>query len=140
VRFFLLLLLVCSLSAAPPVSIIFDTDMGNDVDDVLALALLHSLETRGEAKILAVTITKDNALAAPFVALFDRVYGRPGIPIGVVKDGATKDEGKYLRPVLDSFGGAAAGSVPDAIDLLRSTLAAQPDGSVVGRRNSTRRR
>ncbi len=117
--------------AAQPVTVIFDTDMGNDVDDVIALAVLHSFETRGEAKILAVTITKDNRLAAPFVALFNRVYGRPNIPIGVVKDGATKDEGKYLRPVLEAFHGADQVPVRDAVELLRETLTAQPDGSVV---------
>src|ERR1700733_10482415 len=91
VRSLLLILAAANLVAAEPVRIIFDTDMGNDVDDVIALAVLHSFETRGEAKILAVTITKDNRFAAPFVALFDGFYKRPGIPIGVVKDGATKD-------------------------------------------------
>ena len=131
VRHFLLCLLACSLSAAPPVPIIFDTDMGNDVDDALALALLHSLETRGEAKILAVTITKDNRYAAPFVALFDRFYMRPEIPIGIVKDGATKDDGNYLRRVLQSFGASTEGACPDAVSLLRKTLTAQSDGSVV---------
>ena len=136
VRYFLLLplasaLLTSALLAAQPVPIIFDTDMGNDVDDALALALLHALETRGEAKILAVTITKDNRYAAPFVALFDRIYGRPEIPIGVVKDGATKDDGSYLRPVLKSFGASSEGGFQDAVELLRKTLAAQPDGSVV---------
>jgi inosine-uridine nucleoside N-ribohydrolase len=133
VRSLLLFLLIASaLIAATPVPIIFDTDMGNDVDDVIALAVLHSLETRGEAKLLAVTITKDNALAAPFVAMFDRIYGRPNIPIGVVKNGATKDEGKYLRPVLKAFDEPLeGGSYADAVELLRSTLAAQPDNSVV---------
>src|SRR4051794_12028594 len=111
-----------TLSAAAPVPVIFDTDMGNDVDDVLALALLHSLETRGEAKVLAVTITKDNRVAGPFVALFDRVYGRPNIPIGMVKNGVTRDDGKYLRPVLESFGSPKDGSFPDAVELLRKTL------------------
>ena len=119
------------MSAAPPVPIVFDTDMGNDVDDALALGLLHSLETRGEAKILAVTITKDNRYAAPFVTLFNRFYMRPGIPIGVVKDGVTKDDGKYLRTVLESFGAPSEGAYPEAVELLRKTLAAQPDGSVV---------
>jgi len=104
-------LLIASLAILPalaePVRIIFDTDMGNDVDDAIALALLHAMETRGEARILAVTITKDNRYAAPFVALFNKAYGRPGIPIGVVKDGVTKDDGKYLRPVLQSFNAPA---------------------------------
>ncbi|PSO77991.1 MAG: nucleoside hydrolase, partial [Cyanobacteria bacterium QH_8_48_120] len=34
--------------------------MGNDIDDALALAMLHAFESRQEAKLLAVTITKDN--------------------------------------------------------------------------------
>jgi inosine-uridine nucleoside N-ribohydrolase len=131
VRIFLSILLVGSLVAAQPVPIVFDTDMGNDVDDALALALLHALETRGEAKILAVTITKDNRYAAPFVALFNRFYGRPAIPIGIVKDGATKDDGNYLRQVLKSFDAISGGSYPDAVELLRKTLASQPDNSVV---------
>jgi inosine-uridine nucleoside N-ribohydrolase len=45
------------------VRIVFDTDMGNDIDDAVALAVLHALESRGEAKLLAVTLTKDNPLA-----------------------------------------------------------------------------
>jgi len=36
-----------------PVSVIFDTDMGPDYDDVGALTLLHAFADRGEAKILA---------------------------------------------------------------------------------------
>ena len=105
--------------------------MGNDVDDALALALLHSFESRGEAKILAVTITKDNRYAGPFVALFDKFYLRPNIPIGVVKDGVTKDDGNYLRPVLESFKAPTTADYPDAVDLLRKTLKSQPNNSVV---------
>lgn len=36
--------------AAP---LIFDTDIGNDVDDVLALGVIHALESRGECQLLA---------------------------------------------------------------------------------------
>ena len=57
-----LLLAGITLSAAAPVPVIFDTDMGNDVDDVLALALLHSLETRGEAKVLEVPVQASEAI------------------------------------------------------------------------------
>ena len=35
--------------AAEPVRLIFDTDIGNDVDDALALAVIHALQSRGEA-------------------------------------------------------------------------------------------
>ena len=134
------LILTCSdLSAQDrPVRIIFDTDMGNDVDDALALAMLHSLESRGESKLLAVTITKDHPLAAAYVDAVNKFYGRNDIPIGIVKDGPTKDEGKFNIVAQTTDAGAlryphdyANGEpIPDAIPLLRKTLASQSDGSV----------
>ena len=68
--------LFCLLLAVPfvraqapgePVHLILDTDIGNDVDDALALAMIHAFESRGEARLLAVTITKDNRYAPAFV-------------------------------------------------------------------------
>lgn len=130
-----------SLAAAEPVRIIFDTDMGNDVDDALALAELHAFESRGEARLLAVTITKDNRWAPVFVDLLNTFYGRPDIPVGMVKGGKTPDDGNYTRAVASMI--TAQGAVlykrhltpgsefPDAVLLLRRTLAAQPDGTVV---------
>ena len=47
-----------ALVKAEPIKLIFDTDMGNDVDDALALAMLHSLESRGESELLAITLTR----------------------------------------------------------------------------------
>ena len=128
-------------SAQGPVNIIFDTDMGNDVDDALALAMLHSFESRNEARILAITITKDNRWAAPYVDLVDTFYGRPDIPIGVVHNGVTPEanpmiqipatrrrpDGSYVYPHSLTDGNQA----PEAVKVLRRTLAAQPDGSVV---------
>jgi len=127
--------------AGEPVRIIFDTDMGNDVDDAIALATLHAFESRGEARILAVTITKDNRWAAPYVDLLNTYYGRPGIPLGMVRNGKTPEDGSYLAVVAGKQrpGGALLyprkvtpeSTVPDAVTVLRQTLAAQPDGSVV---------
>ncbi len=122
-------------ASAAPVRLIFDTDIGNDIDDTLALAMIHALETRGEAKLLAVTISKDNLYAGPFVDLINTFYKRPGIPIGTVRDGKTPDDGNYLRPVVESglyphtlTDGQKA---PDAVSLLRKILAAEKDHSVV---------
>src|SRR5580692_7700595 len=84
-RHLLLLLLACALTFAQ-VPVIFDTDMGDDIDDALALGLLHALESRGECHIVAVTITKDNPWAAPYIDLVNTFYGRPKIPIGMVKN------------------------------------------------------
>ena len=54
------LTLVLVPAMASPVRLTFDTDMGNDIDDALALAMIHALQNRGEAVLLAVTVTKDN--------------------------------------------------------------------------------
>jgi inosine-uridine nucleoside N-ribohydrolase len=120
---------------AAAVRLIFDTDMGNDIDDALALAMIHTLETRGEAKLLAVTTSKDNQFAGPFIDLIDTFYKRPGIPIGTVRDGKTPEDGKYLRPVVESgfYPHTLTDSqkAPDAVAVLRKTLAAEKDHSVV---------
>ena len=66
-----------------PVKLIFDTDICGDCDDVLALGMIHALESRGACRLLAVTISADNDLAAPFVAAVNHFYGRGTIPIGL---------------------------------------------------------
>jgi len=133
VRCLIIFVLTSALFAADPVRVIFDTDMGNDVDDALALAELHAFENRGDANLLAVTVTKDNAWAPVFVDVLNTFYGRPQIPIGMVKDGKTTDDGNYTRPVSAMYPHALqpGKALPDAVLLLRKTLAAQPDASVV---------
>jgi purine nucleosidase len=134
-RFILAGLLTAAFADAAAVRLIFDTDMGNDIDDALALAMIHALETRGEAKLLAVTTSKDNQFAGPFIDLIDTFYKRPGIPIGTVRDGKTNEDGKYLRPVVESglYPHTLTDSqkAPDAVAVLRKTLAAAKDHSVV---------
>jgi purine nucleosidase len=128
---------VCSQDR--PIPLIFDTDIGNDVDDVLALGMIHSLQSRGECELLAVTITKDHELAAPFVDAVNTFYGRGEIPIGVCRSGVTPEAGKFnglasqrdngeLRYPHDLTSGTAA---PDAVSVLRQVLAAADDASVV---------
>lgn len=123
-----------------PVRLIFDTDMGNDVDDALALAMIHALESRGECKLLAVTLTKDNEYSAPFVDLVNTFYGRGGVPIGVVRGGATPEDGKYIRQVATARKSgkvlyphdlSSGKEAPEATELLRKILASEGDGSVV---------
>lgn len=122
-------------SAAPePMRIIFDTDIGNDVDDVMALGIIHALETRGVCRLLAVTVTKDHPKAAAFVDVVNTFYNRGNIPIGVVRDGVTRDEGRFLALADDSatypHDLRSGADTPEAVALLRRTLASQPDKSV----------
>ena len=121
--------------------LIFDTDMGNDVDDALALAMLHALESRGECRIIGVTVTKDNPWAAVYVDLLNTFYGRGEIPVGVVKGGVTPEasrmiqvpaerrapDGRLVYPRRLSSGAEA----PEAVGLLRRLLREEKDGSVV---------
>ena len=114
-----------------PVRLILDTDIGNDIDDALALAMIHALENRAEVKLLAVTITKDNKYAAPFVSLVNTFYGRAYIPIGVVQNGKTPEDSPMLRIPVERRGAKEALPNPEeAVSLLRKILNEQPDGSV----------
>ena len=119
--------------------VIFDTDVGNDVDDVLALSVLHALQSRGECELLAVTITKPDELAGPFVNAVNTFYGRPGIPIGFTHSGLTNEPSKFL-PLAEARDGKKlryphrlkrSSDAPEATALLRKILSRQPDRSVV---------
>jgi len=122
--------------AEEPVGLIFDTDICGDVDDVLALGMIHSLESRGACKLLAVTVSVDNPKAAPFVDLVNTFYGRGSIPVGGVGEGGVKEEGKYL-PMVDQVDDGKPryphdlAETPAATTVLRKALAARPDKSVV---------
>ena len=120
--------------AADKPRIIFDTDITGDVDDVLALAMCHTMADRGACELLGVTISKVNPLAAPFVSAENTFYGRPDLPVGVTRNAtAQKRESKYLKLIND-------GNYPhkltddaqaeEAVSVLRRVLAAQPDHSV----------
>ncbi len=135
----LLALLSAAAIATTPVPLIFDTDMGNDVDDVLALGLIHALQSRGECRLLAVTIAEDHPLAAAFANAVNTFYGRGDIPIGIVSGGVTPDLGRFLKLATERDGDSlryprdldGTNDTPEAWRLLRRVLAAQPDGSVV---------
>lgn len=128
------------LAPSRAVPLIFDTDMGNDIDDALALGVIHALETRGECRLLAVTVSKDNPFAGPYCDLVNTFYGRPSIPIGVVKEGKTPEESPYIRVPCerkDALGRVyprqleSGADARNAVEVLRQTLAQSQDGSVV---------
>src|ERR1035438_8417722 len=127
---------------AQAIPVIFDTDMGNDVDDALALAMLHALESRGECRLLGVTVTKDNPWAAVYVDLVDTFYGRGQIPVGMVRgSGVTPEDSRMIQAPAERRRAdgtlvyprrlASGAEAVDAVALLRRLLAAAQDGSVV---------
>jgi hypothetical protein len=133
-----LLMIALTTRAAEPVRLIFDTDICGDCDDVLALGMIHSLQSRGLCRLLAVTISADHDLAAPFVDAVNSFYGRGDIPIGVVGKGGVAEKSAFLSLVEEKnedgrfrYPHDWASGRPGATVVLRATLAAQPDRSVV---------
>ncbi len=95
----------------PPVPLIFDTDIGGDIDDALALAVIHAFESRAECQLLAVTISRNNPWAAPVTDVLNSFYRRAGIPIGVVRE---------WKETPDRYGRVLAGSARYPHDLRAS--------------------
>lgn len=111
--------------------VILDTDMGNDIDDALALVMLHEMERRDECELLGVTVCKDNPWATAYTRLVNARCGKPEIPVGIVRKGPTPEYGNFIRQITEGQGGVPVESEEEATILLRRLLAAQPDHSVV---------
>lgn len=123
--------------------IIFETDMGNDVDDALALDMLYKYLDAGEIDLLGIMLNKEGESPVIFTDIMNNWYGYPAIPIGVVREGADSehDAVNYARCValLENDKGEPMfdhshieyPELPEAHDLYRELLAGQPDSSVV---------
>ena len=142
-----------SKERSPTVNVIFDTDMWSDIDDALALAMLHALQDRHEIKLVAVTVSTDLKWCASYVDLVDTFYHHSNVPIGLVRDGVGIDAFRKMFPdtrwpvtrytEILSEEKTRSGSLlyphrlidgnkaPNAVSLLRKTLAGEPDGSVI---------
>lgn len=74
--------------------IIFDTDIGCDCDDSVALAVALELMNAGECQLLAVTSCTMHEAAGGCIEAILRYYGQPDIPVGSfhAEDGFEKNE------------------------------------------------
>ena len=122
-----------SAETGSPIPLIFDTDIGNDCDDVLALGMIHALQTRNRCRLVAVTITKDHDQCAPFVDAVNTFYGRGEIPIGVCRSGVTPQQSRFTTLVSEKQGDGdryphdlrSGRDAADAVTVLRRALAAE---------------
>jgi len=116
-----------------PVPIIFDTDIGSDVDDAGAVAVLHALADSGKVRILAMGLSSDYRWGVPCLDALNTYYGRPDIPIGAVKSKGVKVRSRYAKQVSLRFPHdlKRSSEAPEACKLYRKILAAQPPKSVV---------
>jgi inosine-uridine nucleoside N-ribohydrolase len=107
--------------AAQPV--IFDTDMGNDIDDALALAMLHALSDRGECELIGVTLTNGHPSAVPYIRMVNRFYGRADLPVGAaIKQLKGGSQDGYMTAALRTVSASDAGPATPAPALLRRLL------------------
>lgn len=128
----LLLLLFASAFANAQVKIIFDTDLGGDVDDAGALALLNQLADNGECTILAVMPTSDDQNAFKCIDAINTFYGRPDLPIGIRTKENLSNPDTYAKYVAEHWpNDIDPKSLPLCTSLYRQVLAGQPDHSVV---------
>lgn len=130
-------------SAPATVDIIMETDLGNDVDDALAMDMLYKYLDAGKINLLAVNINKEGSAPGEYADILNTWYGYPDIPIGVIRGGAfcETDAVNYAMAVdtLRDAAGAPAfarsvkdyDGLPDAHILYRKILASRPDNSVV---------
>lgn len=140
VKKFLLLALILSSfmgyaqSGKKPVSVIFDTDMGPDYDDVGAITLLHAFADKGEANILAtIASTKYDGVGA-VLSVLNTYFKRPDLPIGVPRGYALtlRDVQHWSDTLIAKYPHAIKRNedAMDAVELYRKVLAQQPDNSV----------
>ena len=81
--------------------IILETDIGNDVDDALALDMLYKYLDAGDIDLLGITINKEGTYPAEYTDIMNTWYGYPQIPIGIIHNGADceNDATNYAKAV-----------------------------------------
>jgi Inosine-uridine preferring nucleoside hydrolase len=125
----------------PSPGIVFDADLGNTIDDALALAMLFGFQGKNESRVLSVSTTKSSLDAAIFADVLVRFYtGEPGpfapaIPIGLSLSGkmaepnpmlaAVTGNAKYARTIVKM------NDTADPLALIRNALSAQFDQNAV---------
>lgn len=128
---------------AGPINLIMETDIGNDVDDAIAMDLLYKYVDAGKINLLATCINKEGNAPGEFVDILNTWYGHPEIPIGIIHDGADceTDAINYAQAVVllkDEEGRPAFkrtlkdySKLPEAPSLYRKLLSKAADKSVV---------
>jgi inosine-uridine nucleoside N-ribohydrolase len=131
-----------------PVGIVFDSDLGDQPDGPLALALLYGLDGKGECRVVATTVSKPNLKSAALCEVIGRFYagevsaafnaaGRT-LPVGLATGGRHSED----TPMLSVLGKRSADGKPsyahgieriadtaDPVDVIRNALSAQQAGN-----------
>ncbi|TVP48812.1 MAG: nucleoside hydrolase [Mongoliibacter sp.] len=121
------------ISNAQSYKVILDTDIDSDVDDVGALAMLHTLADYEVVDILGVIVTSDDQYAAQCTDAINHYFKRGNIPIGVEKGVTLTSFSKYTKEISEEFNHTLTSSddAEDATSLYRRLLSTQSDSSVI---------
>jgi inosine-uridine nucleoside N-ribohydrolase len=135
--FLFLFFMMCEVNAQQqkqPASIIFDSDIGPDYDDVGAITLLHGFADNGEAKILATVASNKYPHAAAVLSVFNTYFKRPDLPVGVPKGKAAdmSDEQHWSDTLIAKYPHKIKSNeeAEDVVKVYRRILSQQPDKSV----------
>lgn len=135
----------------PPVGIIFDCGLGNNIDEALALALLYGLDAKNETRVISLSVSKPNLKAAAFCEAIARFYGGASsgafgamgrtMPVGLADEGKSPEDTPMLTVPLSKLNGEGAPLYSHGIEkitdtaevraLIRNAFTQQPDQSCI---------
>lgn len=116
-----------------PHKVIIETDMGNDIDDALALAVALKAANNNEIELLAVGCHKMSETPAKYVDIVNTYYGQPQVEaaMSVTPVKETSSYTDYTQaPSAMGFAESKGGVYPEPVALYRKILAEAEDGSI----------
>ena len=114
-----------------PKKIIYETNMCLAVDDVGGLAMIHALQNRGEAELLAVCLNEIHPSGVAAIDAINTWYGRGDTPVGVYRRPfPDPDKSAYLSDLAKFPHDLDNKNALSALDVYREVLSKQPDKSV----------
>lgn len=120
--------------------VILDTDMGNDIDDAMALDMLYKYADQGRVNLLAIMNNKESDYSTRFIDLMSTWYGYKKIPIGRIEKGVfINDYVDYSKNMVEyndttkryKYSIKKHDKLLETHELYRKVLARQKDHSVV---------
>lgn len=125
-----LLLAACSAGPQRPVRMIIETDMGNDIDDALALALALRAADDGQVQLLAVGCHKSSPSVAAFTDAVCTWYGHPEVEVAMSRTPVQEFSDYVDYTAVEKAFGKSHQEYPEPVSLYRKLLSGAPDHSV----------
>ncbi len=116
-----------------PLKVIIETDMGNDIDDAIALAVANKAVDKGMMELLAVGCHKLSDTPARYVDIVDTYYGHPDVQVAMSAT-PVKETSSYVdytaEPCNMGFEETCKGKFYEPVSLYRKILSESEDKSI----------